>query len=231
RRRHHGGARRPPRAARRRRAVSALLDALADELGDLVRRGEPLGPRTTYRVGGRAALFVEARSVHDLVRLGRALGGTDVPVLVVGRGSNLLVADAGFDGVAVALGEDFAGIEIDGTTVVAGGAASLPVVARRTAAAGLTGFEWAVGVPGSIGGAVRMNAGGHGSDMAAVLARVHVVDLRGGEDEEVTATALELGYRRSAIGATQVVVDAVLELEPGDVASSDAEISEVVRWR
>lgn len=211
--------------------MSALLDALADELGDLVRRGEPLGPRTTYRVGGRAALFVEARSVDDLVRLGRALGGTDVPVLVVGRGSNLLVADAGFDGVAVALGEDFAGIEIDGTTVVAGGAASLPVVARRTAAAGLTGFEWAVGVPGSIGGAVRMNAGGHGSDMAAVLARVHVVDLRGGEDEEVTATALELGYRRSAITATQVVVDAVLELARGDVAASDDEISEIVRWR
>ncbi len=211
--------------------MTSALDAVAAALGELAQRDVALGPRTTYRVGGAAALFVEARGTEDLVRLGRALAGTEVPVLVVGKGSNLLVADAGFPGVAVALGDAFAQIEVRGSTVVAGGAASLPVVARRTAAAGLTGFEWAVGVPGSIGGAVRMNAGGHGSDMAAVLARVHVVDLRGGEDEEVTATALELGYRRSAITASQVVVDAVLDLAPGDVASSDAEISEIVRWR
>src|SRR4029453_13367444 len=76
----------------------------------------------------------------------------------------------GFDGLAIVLGDAFAEIEVDGTTVAAGGAAALPVVARRTAAAGLRGFEWAVGVPGSVGGAVRMNAGGHGSDMAAGLA-------------------------------------------------------------
>ena len=85
--------------------------------------------------------------------------------------------------------------------VTAGGGASLPVVARRSAAAGLTGFEWAVGVPGSIGGAVRMNAGGHGSDMAATLVRVRVVDLRSGEDGWMPAGALELGYRRSALRA------------------------------
>jgi UDP-N-acetylmuramate dehydrogenase len=115
--------------------------------------------------------------------------------------------------------------------VRAGGAASLPVVARQTAAAGLTGFEWAVGVPGSIGGAVRMNAGGHGSDMAACLRGVRVLDLANGEDERVSRAALELSYRHSAIGPTQVVVDADLALRPGDRAAAEAEIAEIVRWR
>src|SRR5205823_11342215 len=108
-------------------------------------------------------------------------------------------ADAGFDGLAVVLGETFATVEIDGAIVTAGGAAALPVVARRTAAAGLTGFEWAVGVPGSIGGAVRMNAGGHGSDMAASLVRVRVVDLRTGDDGWMAASDLALAYRHSSI--------------------------------
>jgi UDP-N-acetylmuramate dehydrogenase len=110
-------------------------------------------------------------------------------------------------------------------------AAALPVVARRTAAAGLTGFEWAVGVPGSIGGAVRMNAGGHGSDMAAVLARVRVVDLRSGEDGWVAATDLDLGYRRSALLPHQLVVSARLALAPGDADRSAAELAEIVAWR
>ena len=101
-------------------------------------------------------------------------------MLVVGRGSNLLVSDAGFPGIAVSVAELAADIEVlDGGVVHAGGAVALPTLARRTAAAGLTGFEWAVGVPGSVGGAVRMNAGGHGSDMAACVLDVDVVDLRG----------------------------------------------------
>src|SRR5690606_4287009 len=160
------------------------LDALAAELGPLVSRDVPLGPLTTYRVGGAAALFAEVASLEELVRIGRVLGDSGVPVLVVGKGSNLLVLDGGFPGLALSLGDAFAAIDIVGTRVVAGGAASLPVVARRTAGAGLTGFEWAVGVPGSIGGAVRMNAGGHGSDMAASLVSIRVVRLDGGEHVE-----------------------------------------------
>jgi len=152
-------------------------------------------------------------------------------VLVVGRGSNLLVADEGFAGIAVVLGETFARITTEGDRVTAGGAASLPVVARRTAAAALAGFEWAVGVPGSIGGAVRMNAGGHGSDMAQVLAGVRVLDLVAGEDVQVPAADLDLGYRRSAIGPSQVVLSADLQLEPGDRARSEALIADIVRWR
>jgi UDP-N-acetylmuramate dehydrogenase len=154
-----------------------------------------------------------------------------LPTLVVGKGSNLLVADAGFPGVAVVLGEAFAAVDVDGTSVRAGGAAALPVVARRTVRAGLTGFEWAVGVPGSIGGAVRMNAGGHGSDMAATLVAARVVDLRTGADTEVAAADLDLGYRRSNVTAAHVVVAATLGLAPGDRAAGERTLSEIVAWR
>jgi UDP-N-acetylmuramate dehydrogenase len=98
------------------------------------------------------------------------------------------------------------------TRVTGGAAALLPVVARTTVAAGLTGFEWAVGVPGSVGGAVRMNAGGHGSDLAAVLDSIRVFDLATGEDGPMAASDLGLAYRRSTIGPTQVVLSAVLRL-------------------
>ncbi|MGH9179240.1 MAG: UDP-N-acetylmuramate dehydrogenase, partial [Acidimicrobiales bacterium] len=109
--------------------------------------------------------------------------------------------------------------------------ALLPVVARRTAAAGLTGLEWAVGVPGSVGGAVRMNAGGHGSDVGQSLLGIRFVDLAGGEDGERPAAALDLAYRRSSIAATHVVVEASFGLAPGDREEAEARIVEIVRWR
>ncbi len=171
-----------------------------------VQHDVPLGPMTTYRVGGAARLFLVVESEDDLDTAKTVVRDEAVDVLVVGKGSNLLVADTGFDGLAVVLGDAFAAVVIDGTTVAAGGAAALPVVARRSAAAGLTGFEWAVGVPGSIGGAVRMNAGGHGSDMAASLTRVRVVDLAAEEDGWMAVADLDLAYRRSAITGSQVVV-------------------------
>jgi UDP-N-acetylmuramate dehydrogenase len=207
------------------------LEEVARRLGERARRDEPIGPRTTYRVGGAASVFVEVDDDATLNAVSDAVSATGVEVLVVGRGSNLLVADRGFPGLAVTLGEHFAEIEVEGSYVRAGGAASLPVVARRTVAAGLTGFEWAVGVPGSVGGAVRMNAGGHGSDLAASLRRVRVVDLALGEDVEVDSDHLELGYRRSSIGPRQLVVRADLELAPGDRAAGEAELAEIVRWR
>jgi UDP-N-acetylmuramate dehydrogenase len=209
------------------------LDAAAAVLGGRARRDVPLGPLTTYRVGGAAGLLVTVEGDDDLALVRRAVAASGVPILVVGKGSNLLVSDAGFAGLALVLGERFGAVDIEesGTTVRAGGAAALPVVARRTAAAGLTGFEWAVGVPGSIGGAVRMNAGGHGSDMAATLTRVRVVDVAGGHDGLMLAADLDLGYRHSAIGPTHVVVEATLELRRGDRATSEALIADIVRWR
>ena len=213
---------------------TSVVEAVTRALGTAVELDAPLGALTTYRVGGPADVLVRADSPEQLVALGRALrtvAAVAVPVVVVGRGSNLLVADRGFPGVAVVLGEGLAGVEVDGTTVTAGGAASLPVVSRQSAARGLTGFEWAVGVPGSVGGAVRMNAGGHGSDMAATLRRVRVVDLRSGEDGWMSVGALELGYRRSALTSHQIVVSAELGLAEGDRSAAEAEISEIVRWR
>ena len=210
---------------------AGAVDAAAGVLGDLARRDVPLGPLTTYRVGGPAALFVEAADPDDLRAVAAAVATTGLPTLVVGKGSNLLVADAGFAGIAVVLGEAFAEVRIEGTTVHAGGAAALPVVARRTVGAGLTGFEWAVGVPGSIGGAVRMNAGGHGSDMAASLVAARLVDLASGADVTVAATDLDLGYRRSNVAPSQVVVEATVALATGDREAGERTLSEIVTWR
>ncbi len=211
--------------------LSQLIDGVVAELGERAHRDAPLGPLTTYRVGGSAALLVTVDDHGVLGRLASLTAEHEVPVLVVGKGSNLLVLDGGFAGVVVHLGDGFGRVDIDGTTVVAAGAAALPVVARRTAAAGLTGFEWAVGVPGSIGGAVRMNAGGHGSDMAASLRSIRVVDLLSGFDGEMLAPELDLGYRRSALRRSTVVTEATLDLAPGDVAECQAEIDQIVRWR
>ena len=208
-----------------------VIEAAAQRLGSLAERDAPLGALTTYRVGGPAALLVHVEDDGALGAVAAAVADTGVEVVVVGKGSNLLVADAGFPGLAIVLGDAFAVIEIDGTDAEAGAAAALPVVARRTVAAGLTGFEWAVGVPGSIGGAVRMNAGGHGSDMAAVLERVRVVDLHSGEDGWVPAASLDLGYRTSSVQAHQLVVAARLRLAAGDVDRGTAELAEIVAWR
>jgi UDP-N-acetylmuramate dehydrogenase len=218
--------------------MSTDLGELLSFLGDRLRRDVPVGPLTTYRVGGPARWFLEVVDSDELAAVAAVLADTGPEVLVVGRGSNLLVSDDGFDGLVLQLGESFASVDMsptpgpDGAVVVrAGGAAALPVVARRTVEAGLTGFEWAVGVPGSVGGAVRMNAGGHGSDMSASLVTVRLVDLATGEDVEVMATDLDLSYRTSSVSPTQVVVRADLALEPGDRESGTAALSEIVRWR
>jgi UDP-N-acetylmuramate dehydrogenase len=207
--------------------MSTATAAAALVLGDVARPDVPLGPLTTYRVGGPAALFME----DNLQLAHHAVRDADVPVLVVGKGSNLLVADAGFPGLALRLGAAFADLRVDGTTVRAGGALSLPVLARRTAQEGLTGLEWAVGVPGSVGGAVRMNAGGHGSETVETLRRARLFDLAEGSAVDVAAADLDLGYRRSSVRPGQVVVWAEYELRSGDRARSEAQITDIVRWR
>jgi len=196
-----------------------------------IERDVPIGPLTTYRVGGPAAYFLRAESEADLREAASFVAEHAVPVLVVGKGSNLLVSDRGFPGLVVAMGDGFASIDIEGVRVRAGGAVSLPVLARRTAAAGLTGLEWAVGVPGSVGGAVRMNAGGHGSDMSSVLRRFRFVDLAGGEDGEFGVERLAYSYRHSTVAATHVVVWGEFDLAAGDREQSEREIAEIVRWR
>lgn len=218
--------------------VEAAASLLRERLGDRLQVDAPLAPMTTYRVGGSAALFVDVESLDDLIAVADARAATGATVLVIGRGSNMLVADTGFDGIAITVAgfADHIGLPeaADGRcVVVAGGGVALPVLARRTASAGITGFEWAVGVPGSIGGAVRMNAGGHGSDMAACLVDVRVFDIDRPGLGLVTIPADELGlrFRASSLAPSHVVVDARLALAAGDRESAEREISEIVRWR
>lgn len=195
----------------------------------------PLGARTTYRVGGNAAWYIEVGSEERLVALSQLIGGDDrdLPILLLGRGSNLLVADRGFDGLVVRLTDELAQIEIDSqaATVRAGGGADIPVVARRCVEAGLSGFEWAVGVPGTIGGAVAMNAGGHGADTRETLVRYRSLDLYTQAIYEGDPQPLRHGYRSSNLAKGEVVIWAEIALSHGDVQTSKELLAEIVRWR
>lgn len=211
-------------------AVAALQTA-HEALRAFSTADEPLAPFTTYKVGGTAALFASPRNDDELRLVAEVVRETGLPTLVVGRGSNLLVADAGFRGIAISLASMADWLEFHGTVVHVGASVALPVVARRSVAAALTGFEWAVGVPGSIGGAVRMNAGGHGSDIAACLVGVHALDLRTGVHRWVPVEQLGLHFRGSALASHQVVLDARLQLSVGVVETGEATLAEIVRWR
>jgi UDP-N-acetylmuramate dehydrogenase len=217
----------------------AAYEALAAALGPRAVRDRPLGPLTTYGVGGPAALFAEVRDADDLRAVRAALRDSGVPVVVVGRGSNLLVSDAGFSGVAVRLGSGFTAIGLpvsrrpgaEPFVVRAGGAVPLPVLARRVADGGWSGLAWAVGVPGSIGGAVRMNAGGHGSDMATCLHRYTWVDLLSEAEGTGDLARLRYGYRTSSIGPSELVLEAQLLVTPGVAEEEQAQVRSIVRWR
>ena len=210
----------------------AVIERLMDEVGDKVAVDVPMGALTTYRVGGRAAAMVVVDDHETLSAVAAAVAGTGIPVMTLGRGSNMLVADRGFDGLVVHMAGDYAAINVvDETIVIAGAAAKLPVVARTTVGYGLTGFEWAVGVPGSMGGAVRMNAGGHGADMKDTLLDADVVDFAAGERRIVPAEELQLSYRHSALRMDELVVGCRLSLTPGDERKGKAEMAEIVQWR
>lgn len=209
------------------------LTSAAEILGTRAQANSPLGRRTTYRVGGSAALGIALSTPEDLDLLRQAVSTSGIQVLVVGKGSNLLVAEAGFKGLAVFV--DPAGvwgeIEILDGEVSAGAGVSLPVLARRTASAGRTGLEWAVGVPGSVGGAVRMNAGGHGSDVAAHLLTAELMDLRTGTTTAKSAADLELGYRHSNLREHDLVLSARFTVAQGESSVSMETIEQIVRWR
>jgi UDP-N-acetylmuramate dehydrogenase len=212
---------------------TTALDEAARLLGELARRDEPLGARTTYRVGGRAALLVEAGDRHALRRVATAVVASGIEVLLLGKGSNLLVADEGYPGLVVTLVGEFEHLEddLDRALAHAGGALAYPVLARRLAARGLGGMSWAVGIPGSVGGAVAMNAGGHGSVTAERLVSVRLLDLASGEEREASVGELGLAYRHSALQASEVVLEATFALERRPRAELEAEIDEIVAWR
>ena len=209
-----------------------LAAALEPTLLGRVERDAPLAGLTTYRVGGPADVLVRARREGDLAVVAAALRAHMPPLLILGRGSNLLVSDAGFPGLALLLEGEFEEITPGEGTVQAGGAVGLPVLARRACTAGLSGLEFYVGIPGTVGGAVRMNAGGHGRETREVLTSARVMDLLGdGLGVDRSVDDLALGYRRSAISSSDVVVGATFSVTADDPAACEARIAEIVRWR
>lgn len=196
------------------------------------RRDVDLAPLTTYKLGGPADLFVEAETPATLEKIARAMLEDPRPLLVLGRGSNLLVADAGFRGVVVRLGSGFAGFGIDPSGVVeAGGSLSLPLLARSASRQGRGGLEWCVGVPGSVGGAVRQNAGCFGHEIVEVLVDADVVGLAGSGLHRRSAEELDLSYRHSNLAPDEVVVSARFATVPVDPDQAADEMRRITRWR
>jgi UDP-N-acetylmuramate dehydrogenase len=205
------------------------LDRLVDE--GFVAPAVPLGALTTYKLGGPARYFHEATSREGLQRVVRASVEAGVPVLVLGRGSNLVVSERGFDGLVLRLSGAFGAIEFDGEDIVAGGAVHLPSLARSAVRAGRLGLEFYVGIPGSVGGAVRQNAGCHGQETADHLLAAEILEVAGGQIEFHPTEALDLGYRHSSITAGQVVLGARFRTIAGDRLQGEARLREITRWR
>ncbi len=224
----------------RRPATSEAIEHAFGLFNSRAKRNVDLSQFTTYKVGGTAALHMTVSSVDDLYLVSAVLAEVELPILVIGRGSNLLISDSGFKGLAITMSglADYVDLpnrdEDPDVEPIAlfGGSVALPVAARQSVARGLTGFEWGVGVPGSVGGAVRMNAGGHGSDMASSLTSVRMFHLRKGREAHVNAVDLGLRFRGSALDDHHVVLSATIDLEwSKSPEASEAELQEVVRWR
>ena len=208
--------------------TAGLLEALRRN-GLAVTENQPLGPWTTLGVGGAARLFVEPRTPDELAVVLRELGG--VPLLVLGRGSNTLVADTGWPGLALRLGAGFKWQRRDGSEVVAGGGTSMPALAAWLATEGLSGLEFAAGIPATVGGSVRMNAGAHGGQTADRLVSVTVASPACPSGQVVAPADLGFGYRRSALPKNAVVTAARWSLDPADPAEIRAKLDELRAWR
>lgn len=211
----------------------STLEELVARGGARVIEHAPIGPRTTYRVGGSARLLVTLSTLGDLNELGPLIRGTGLHVMTLGNGSNLLVEEGEHDVLVIHLADEFATLtwhdEVDVVVVDAGAGLDLPIAARQLAKDGVAGFEWAVGVPGTFGGAVAMNAGGHGSDIAASIDSASI--WRAGDVSSWSKNDLGLGYRTSALGVGDVVLGARLRLARGDAGSAETRLRDIVRWR
>ena len=211
--------------------MSQLEDALGDlGLGKFDDRS--LKSLTTYKVGGNASCIIRIDKDQDLIALSQLMSVVQDEFLVVGNGSNLLVADGELPLLALVLGDEYKRVEVGEGEVRAGASISLPILSRQVAAKGHLGLEWAVGVPGTVGGAVKMNAGGHGSQMADSLAEARVFDLKSGHFMTRGLNELGFGYRRSNIANHEVVVGAKL-LSNGidDPSVIKDRLSQIVTWR
>jgi UDP-N-acetylmuramate dehydrogenase len=195
------------------------------DLPDGIERDYPLARLTTIRTGGPAEFFARVGSLDRLERLLGWAAGSGHEVGVMGSGSNLLVADSGVRGLVLKLDDELSRIEISGTRVHCGGGARLPTVAARAARAGLAGIEFGVSIPGTVGGAVRMNANAYGGDLARVLEWVDVATAGGLERR--TPGQLGFSYRRSTVRPGEVVARAEFVLQPADPASVAGRLAEL----
>lgn len=211
-----------------------LADAerlLRELLGSRLRVRFPLAPLTTFRIGGPAALFVEAEDDDALEAVGRAARASGAPVAVIGKGSNMLVSDDGFPGIVVRLGRGYRWAGRDADVLTAGGAMPLPALAGIAMRHRLTGLEFGVAIPASLGGAVKMNAGAHGRSMSEVIERVEIVPLTGTGRRSLTAVEAGFGYRRSSLPSDCVVVRAAVRLAPGAEDQIRSRMEEARDWR
>ena len=200
---------------------------LAERLPTLTGRVQPdvaIGPQTWFRVGGEAEVLVRPANPTDLARLLAGLPA-DAPLTVIGAASNLIVRDGGITGVVVKLARGFGDIAADATGVTAGAAALDATVAEHAAAAGLAGLEFLSGIPGSVGGAVAMNAGAYGGDVAACLDWAEIVTSAG--LTRLPARALHFAYRHASLPPNAVVVRARFNARPGDPALIAARMAEI----
>jgi UDP-N-acetylmuramate dehydrogenase len=214
--------------------VADLADAeriLRARLGDGLRVGVPLAPLTSFRIGGPARLFVEAQDDADLDAVGEAAGASGVPVVVIGKGSNVLIADAGFPGIVIRLGRGYRWAGRDGERVTAGGAMPLPALAGVAMRHGLAGLEFGVAIPATLGGAVRMNAGAHDRAMSDVVERLEVLVLSERVRRSVTREEAGFAYRRSELPADGIVVSAGLRLARGEDAAIRDAMEGAREWR
>ena len=198
---------------------------------DSVCTDELMSRHTTFRIGGPASVFVTPKSEKDLVTAIEICRSQGAPYFILGNGSNLLVSDQGYDGVVVHIGSDLRDISVEGTEITAKTGAMLSQVAHAALAHGLTGMEFAAGIPGSLGGACIMNAGAYGGEMSQILVGVRALDDKG-QIVELAADQLELGYRHSIMMEKQyVVLGARIHLEKGDPEKIQAQMDDLKEKR
>jgi len=212
------------------------MDSIAVELQELnigkVKRNEPLAHHTTIKIGGPADLFIEPSSVDNLIKVMGIIEKHQLKWRAIGRGSNLLVSDKGIDGIVIKLGNGINHLAVDGTEVTAGGGHSLVSLATMISKKGLSGLEFASGIPGSVGGAVYMNAGAHGSDISKILTKAHIL-FQDGTIEWLSNNEMEFSYRTSILQNKRpgIVVEAVFQLQDGDREAITAQMQKNKDYR
>jgi UDP-N-acetylmuramate dehydrogenase len=199
------------------------LDALAAGRGIALETDAPLAPLTTLRVGGHADRLAAPASTEELVAVVTLAAEAEVPTFVLGKGSDIVVADAGIRGLVIRPRAD--GVTVDGLRLHAEAGASMTALAKRCARDGLAGFDWGISIPGSFGGAVWANAGAHGGEMAGVLVEVEVLDPRDGTPRRLPAAECGFGYRESRFKhSSEVILGGDMQLETGDPAEIRAKL-------